>query len=143
MNKDPVPVCAIHLIAIISCCATSALAQYPQPHPGWRLVAGGEDLIAKGYWGTVFQQLNAALSVAAPADSSISVTDGVLNATSGSNYFGGPDPVGSWLHTNGDFGVIATIQTGPGVDGLISLTGSLATGGLYWQGRTLIEFGVN
>jgi endo-1,4-beta-xylanase len=119
------------------------LAQYPQPHPGWKLVPGGENLVATSYWGAEFQWVNAPSASSVDATSTVSVSNGALNATAGANYFGGPSPLGPWLFTSGDFGVVATIQTGPGVDGLISLTGSLATGSQYWQGMTKIEFGVS
>ena len=49
----------------------------------------------------------------------------------------------SRLQTKGDFGVVATIQTAPGLNGLITLTGTLNTGAQYWQGMTEIEFGVD
>ena len=106
----------------------------PQPHAGWKLATGGEDLIANGYWDTQAE---------ASAPITIQVSGGVLTANTPAGYLGAPNVLASRLQTTGDFGVIGTIQTAPGMNGLITLTGSLNTGALGWQGMKKIEFGVD
>jgi len=106
----------------------------PEPHAGWKLATGGEDLILNGYWDTQAED---------SAPITIQVSGGVLTANSPSGYLGVPNVLASRLQTMGDFGVVATIQTAPGMNGLITLTGSLNTGAMSWQGMTEIEFGVD
>jgi endo-1,4-beta-xylanase len=129
--------------ALLCLMASTAMAQYPTPHAGWKLVLGAENLITSSYWGTVYF-LDSYSDTAAPPIGTIGVTNGVLNVTSTpGNYFGGPSDVGPWLTTSGDFGIIATIQTGANMSGFISLTGSLSTGTQYWQGNTVVEAGID
>ena len=122
--------------------AAALQAQFPTPHTGWKLVPGGENLIQTAYWTSLFYYDSYNVT-SAPPIATISVSNGVLSSTSTpGNYFGGPAQVGPWLKTTGDFGVIATINTGPGLNGFISLTGSLSTGSEYWQGNTVVEAGM-
>jgi endo-1,4-beta-xylanase len=109
-------------------------AQTAQPHAGWKLVPGGDNLIAGGYWGQW---------VTASAPATVQVTNGVLTASIPTGYFGFTDMLAPRLFTHGDFGVVATIQTAPGINGLITLTGSLATGTQYWQGKAWVELGTD
>jgi endo-1,4-beta-xylanase len=119
-----------------------ALAQYPQPHAGWKLVPGAENLVQSSYWGATFYGLSYA-DTSAPPNQSISVSNGVLTvADPSSGYFSAPTTVGPWLQTTGAFGIVATVLTGPNTDGFIGLTGSYATGSEYWQGNTVVLAGV-
>jgi endo-1,4-beta-xylanase len=106
----------------------------PQPHAGWKLAAGGENLIANGYWDT---QAEASPPI------TIQVTGDVLTANTPTGYLGVPNVLASRLQTAGDFGIVGAIQTAPGMSGLITLTGSLNTGAQGWQGMKEIEFGVD
>jgi hypothetical protein len=112
--------------------AGCALAQYPAPHAGWKLVAGGENLISGGYWNSTGQ------GTPSPA-----VVNGALTVGTTSGYIGNYDAMAPRLMTTGDWGVIATFNVGAGVDGLATVFGSLSTGSLYWQGQTEVEFGVD
>ncbi len=127
---------ALTRLALLFCVAGPVLAQYPQAHAGWRLVPGAERLVDKGYWGSVYQ------TVDGDQGATVSVMDGTLTATAGDNYYGGTDPLGPWLYTDGDFGLVATVNTGQGMDGLVSLTGSTGTGSQFWQGLSQLIFGV-
>ena len=122
------------LFVLIPIFAGALCGQTPQPHAGWKLVPGGENLLVDGYWDT-------AKDGAAPA--SVQVSNGVLTASASSAYLGYPNVLGPRLETKGDFGVVATIRTAPGTSGLITLMGSLPTGTLYWQGWTQVEFGID
>jgi hypothetical protein len=93
---------------------TALCGQTPQPHAGWKLAPGGEDLIVSGYW------------------ESAEVSGGTLTAIASSGYLGSVNPLAPRLETKGDFGVVAAIQTAPGMNGLVTLTGSLNTGAQYW-----------
>jgi hypothetical protein len=107
----------------------------PTPHAGWKLAAGGENLLVNGYWDNYLQ---------ASAPAYLQVSGGVLTTQAfGTNYVSSTNSLAPRLQTKGDFGVIATIQTAPGMNGLITLTGSLPTGSQYWQGMTEIQFGVD
>jgi len=106
----------------------------PAPHSGWKLATGGENLLVNGYWDTVEEET---------APVMIQVSGGVLTASTQSPYLGTPNVLCARLQTTGDFGVVATVQTAAGMDGLITLTGTLNTGTQYWQGLTEIEFGVD
>jgi len=106
----------------------------PTPHSGWKLAVGGENLLVNGYWDSY---------VLASAPASSQATGGVFTATASTGYLGGPNELCPRLETKGDFGIVATIQTAPGLNGLITLTGSLNTDSSYWDGRTEIEFGVD
>jgi len=115
-------------------------AQWPQPHSGWKLVPGGENLVASGYWeatnnlwSTISMQLQGVVTEA----------NGVLQVPAVNGYTGGQDAIGPFLYTNGDFGVIATIETGPGKGGFLSVYGSLTNGSQYWQGQTRIDYGLD
>ena len=115
--------------------AAALFAQAPQPHAGWELVPGGEDLISDGYWDTTEM-------VTAPA--TVQVSNGVLTASTGSNYSGSANPLAPRLYTTaGNFGIVATIQTSPGMSGLITLTGSLTTTAQGGQGVTTVQFGID
>ena len=107
----------------------------PQPHAGWKLVPGGEDLISGYYWDQAF------LGLMNPTE--IQVNNGVLTATAVNGYEGGPNMVAPRLITKGDFGVIATIQTGAGVEGFLTLTGQLTTptSANANQGKHLLQIG--
>lgn len=122
------------LLVLMPVLAITLCGQTPQPHAGWKLVPGGEDLIANGYW----DQWEA---VSPPA--TVQVSNGVLTATASDGYLGNTNVLAPYLETKGDFGVVATIQTAPGLDGNITLTGSLQTGTQYWQGMTEVEFGAD
>jgi endo-1,4-beta-xylanase len=126
-------------VFLMAALAAALPAQFPTPHAGWKLVPGGENLIQTGYWGSVqFWYPSGS------AGATLTVSNGTLNAFSaGSNYFGFEDPVGPWLSATGDFGVTAVLQTGPNTDGVVTLTGSIATTTNYWQGRQYLEFGVD
>src|SRR5271156_4930418 len=104
----------------------------PQPHAGWKLVPGGENLLANGYWDTAGEGSPPVI---------VQVSGGVLTASAPNGYLGSVNPLAPRLETKGDFGVMAAIQTAPGMSGLIELTGSLNTGTMYWQGMTEVEFG--
>lgn len=106
----------------------------PTPHSGWKLAAGGEDLIDNAYWDT---------QAAGTWPNSIQVSGGVLTGTNPNGYLGPVNVFAPRLQTMGDFGVVATIQSAPGFSGLVTLTGSLNTGTQSWQGMTEIEFGVD
>ncbi len=106
----------------------------PQPHAGWKLASGGEDLIVNGYWDTQAE---------ASAPITLQESGGVLTANTPSGYLGVPNVLASRLQTMGDFGIIGTVETAPGMNGLITLTGSLNTGAQSWQGLNEIEFGVD
>ncbi|MGB7761199.1 MAG: endo-1,4-beta-xylanase [Bryobacteraceae bacterium] len=111
--------------------------QLPQPHVGWKLVPGGEDLIASGYWDQNF------FAGATPAE--FQIADGVVTATAVNGYECGPNMVAPRLVTTGDFGVLVTLQTAPGQVGCINLTGQLTTSasaGTQWQGRKMMQIGV-
>ncbi len=114
------------LLMTISMFAITLSGQTPQPHAGWKLVPGGEDLLVNGYWGSGAQ-----------------VTNGVLTAKAPDGYLGSVNVLAPRLYTKGDFGVVATIETAPGMNGMITLTGSLNTGAQSWQGMTEVEFGVD
>ena len=122
------------LFMMIPVFVTVLCGQTPQPHAGWKLVPGGENLIGNGYW-------DQWVSVSAPA--TVQVSNGVLTATASDGYLGDTNVLAPYLETKGDFGVVATIQTAPGLNGNITLTGSLQTGTQYWQGETLVEFGAD
>jgi endo-1,4-beta-xylanase len=122
------------LLVLMPVLAITLCGQTPQPHAGWKLVPGGEDLITNGYWDTAKQG-------GAPA--SVQVSNGVLTASTSSAYLGYPNVLAPRLETRGDFGVVATIQIATGTNGLITLMGSLPTGTLYWQGWTEVIFGVD
>jgi endo-1,4-beta-xylanase len=111
--------------------AWAQTAQTPQPHAGWKLVPGGDNLIAAGYWGQW---------PAANAPASVQVINGVLTASIPTGYVGFADMLAPRLFTHGDFGVVATIETGSGINGFITLTGSLATG---TQGNAWAEVGTD
>jgi endo-1,4-beta-xylanase len=111
-----------------------AFAQYPAPHAGWKLVPGGENLIASGYWNSTY--MGGAPSIA-------SVVNGTLTANAAGGYFGTGDPLAPRLATTGDWGVIASFNVGQGTVGLVTVYGSLNTGTQYWQGMTEVEFGVD
>ena len=113
---------------------TALCGQTPQPHAGWKLVPGGENLISNGYW-----DVGQAISGSA----TIQVSNGVLTASASSGYLGNNNVLAPRLYTKGDFGVVATIETAPGMNGMITLTGSLNTGAQSWQGMTEVEFGVD
>jgi hypothetical protein len=55
------------LLMTISVFAFTLCGQTPQPHAGWKLVPGGENLISNGYWDT-FEEASA------PAQSPSGVT---------------------------------------------------------------------
>src|ERR1039458_5135062 len=112
------------LLMMIPVFVTVLCGQTPQPHAGWKLVPGGENLIGNGYW-------DQWVSVSAPA--TVQVSNGVLTATASDGYLGDTNVLAPYLETKGDFGVVATIQTAPGLNGNITLTGSLQTGTQYWQ----------
>jgi endo-1,4-beta-xylanase len=112
---------------------TELTGQTPQPHAGWKLVPGGENLIANAYWDT---------SGAVSETNAIEVSNGILTASTGNGYLGQTNVLAPRLYTKGDFGLVGTIQTAPGTSGLITLTGSLNTGAQSWQGMTEVEFGV-
>src|SRR5581483_11808350 len=81
---------------------------------------------------------------ASPPIGTITISNGVLNATAtAGNYLGGPLTLGPWLQISGDFGLVAAVQTGAGLSNTISLTGSLATGSQYWQGNTIVDAAIN
>jgi uncharacterized protein (TIGR03437 family) len=124
----------LRIVISLSLLGFPAFAQNPPPHPGWKLAPGGEDLIVNGYWDTQAE---------ATAPITIQVSGGVLTANTPTGYLGAPNVLASRLQTKGDFGVVATIQTAPGMNGLITLTGSLNTGAMSWQGLKEIEFGVD
>ncbi|HVO97022.1 MAG TPA: endo-1,4-beta-xylanase [Bryobacteraceae bacterium] len=123
-------------VLVLLCCilAPSALAQYPQPHAGWKLVPGGENLISSGYWNST--------DMGGPPQT-VSVVSGVLTANATGGYFGAMNPLAPRLVTTGDWGAIATFLTSPGTNGLFTLFGSLNTGSQYWQGMTEIECGID
>src|ERR1035441_8254761 len=122
------------LLMMVPVFVTVLCGQTPQPHAGWKLVPGGENLIGNGYW-------DQWVSVSAPA--TVQVSNGVLTAAASDGYLGDTNVLAPYLETKGDFGVVATIQTAPGLNGNITLTGSLQTGTQYWQGETLVEFGAD
>ncbi len=127
--------CSIYLIPwMLFVFATALCGQTPQPHAGWKLVPGGENLIADGDWGQW---------PAANAPGSVQAINGVLTASIPTGYVGFADMLAPRLFTHGDFGVVATIETGPGINGFFTLTGSLATGTQYWQGNTWVELGTD
>src|SRR5664279_5438728 len=107
------------LLALVAMLVTALGGQTPQPHAGWKLVPGGEDLITKGYWD---------VGQAVSGSATIQVSNGVLTASASSGYLGNSNVLAPRLYTKGDFGVVAVIQTAPGTNGLITLTGSLNTG---------------
>ncbi len=121
-------------LMVILMFVTALCGQTPQPHAGWKLVPGGEDLITNGYW-------DQWPFVSAPA--TVQVSNGVFTATASSAYLGSTNLLAPYLETKGDFGVVATIQTGPGLNGNITLSGSLQTGTQYWQGQTVVQFGAD
>ncbi len=123
------------LIIMVSMPVTALFAQAPQPHAGWKLVPGGEDLIASGFWDRPDN--------GAYAPATIQVSNGVLTANTPNGYLGSVNVLAPRLYTHGDFGVTATLRTAPGTSGLITLTGSQNTGALGWQGMTEVEFGVD
>src|ERR1039457_7680555 len=104
------------LFMMIPVFVTVLCGQTPQPHAGWKLVPGGENLIGNGYW-------DQSVSVSAPA--TVQVSNGVLTAAASDGYLGDTNVLAPYLETKGDFGVVATIQTAPGLNGNITLTGSL------------------
>ena len=109
----------------------SLAAAQAVPRAGWTLVPGGEDLITNGYWD---------INRRDQEPYSLSVSAGVLTVSAPIGYVGGNNVLAPRLHTNGDFGVIASF--GPGnIVFSIQLTGSLNTGQLYWQGLTGISVG--
>jgi uncharacterized protein (TIGR03437 family) len=116
--------------------AVCAFGQRPQPHAGWKLVPGAEDLIAGHYWDQAF------LGPLNPTE--IQVSNGTLTATAVNSYEGGPNLVAPRLMTKGDFGVLATFQTGAGQEGWLSLTGQLTTptSSDANHGKHLIQIGV-
>jgi endo-1,4-beta-xylanase len=118
----------------ISVFAITLCGQTPQPHAGWKLVSGGENLISPGYWD---------VGQAVSGSATIQVSNGVLTASASSGYLGNNNVLAPRLYTKGDFGVVATIETAPGMNGMITLTGSLNTGAQSWQGMTEVEFGVD
>ena len=122
------------LLVLIPVFVTALCGQAPQPHAGWKLVPGGENLIATGYWDT-FEEGSAPVVM--------QVSNGVLTGTAVNGYLGNPNPAAPRLYTKGDFGVVATIQTAPGMNGAITLTGSMNTGTQFWQGLTQVEFGAD
>jgi endo-1,4-beta-xylanase len=144
VRQSSVPLVSILLGAGVWACLLSGAAmaqpaQQPQPHAGWKLVPGGEDLIGKGYWGTqmVWTQ--------PPDTSTFSVSGDVLSSFS-PNYFGSYNPTGPWLSTTtGNFGVTAVIQTGPNLGGFVTLAGGIPTSynNNTTQGLLQVEFGVN
>ncbi len=106
----------------------------PPPHAGWKLATGGENLLANGYWDSY---------VIASAPALVQLGGGALSLTASTNYVGGQNLLCPRLETKGDFGVVGTIQAAPGVDGVITLTGSLNTDSTFWDGRTEVEFGLD
>src|ERR1017187_7613596 len=108
---------------------TVLCGQTPQPHAGWKLVPGGENLIVNGYWDS--------------SQEGVQFTNGVVTAGNSDNYTGSTNLLAPRLYTKGDFGVVGTIRTAPGMSGLISLTGSLPTSTAWWQGVTTVEFGAD
>jgi len=121
-------------LILISLTVIALRGQTPAPHAGWALVPGGENLLANGYWDTAGE---------GSAPVSVQVSSGVLTASALNGYLGSVNVLAPRLETKGDFGVVATVQTAAGTNGLIELTGSLNTGALYWQGMTEGEFGVD
>ncbi len=127
------------LLIVIPMIVVGLAGQAPAPHSGWKLVPGGENLITNGYWDNIWQQGLAG----AGTPSVVQVSGGVLTASTTTGYLGRVNVLAPRLETTGDFGVVAIIDTAPGTSGFISLTGSLNTGALSWQGMTEIEFGVD
>jgi hypothetical protein len=128
---------ALHLLFLASSLTITLPAQWPTPHTGWKLVPGGEDLIDKGYWGTIQDWTTD------PDGSTIFTSQGAMTAFS-PTFFGSFDPVGPWLATTGDFGVTVTMQTGPTDGGVVLLGGSLPTqNGNDCLGDSYIQFGVD
>ena len=124
----------VYLILLPCITALSIMAQYPQAHDGWKLVPGGENLISSGYWDST--------DMGGPP-TSVSVVNRALVANAIAGYFGSMNPMAPRLLTTGDFGAVATFQTSPGTNGLVTLTGSLNTGAQYWQGMNEVEFGLD
>jgi endo-1,4-beta-xylanase len=128
---------ALHMLFVASSLTITLQAQWPTPHAGWKLVPGGEDLIDKGYWGSVQDWTTD------PDGSTIFTSQGAMTAFS-PTFFGSFDPVGPWLATTGDFGVTVTMQTGPTDGGVVLLGGSLPTqNGNDCLGDSYIQFGVD
>ena len=67
------------LLMMISVFAITLCGQTPQPHAGWKLVPGGEDLISNGYWD---------VGQAIYGSATIQVSNGVLTASASSGYLG-------------------------------------------------------
>ena len=126
----------LRIVVSLSLLAVPVFAQsQPQPHAGWKLAPGGEDLIVNGYWDTQAEDT---------APITIQVSGGVLAANTPTGYLGGPNVLASRVQTEGDFGAVwETSKMAPGMNGLITLTGSLNTGAQSWQGLKEIEFGVD
>jgi len=125
---------SIYLIPWMFFVFATVLCGQPQPHAGWKLVPGGDNLIAGGYWGQW---------ITASAPATVQVANGVLTASIPTGYVGFADMLAPRLFTHGDFGVVATIETAPGINGLITLTGSLQTGTQSWQGHAWVELGTD
>ena len=92
-------------------------------------------MISNSYWDNTAEG-------SAPVLVQVSASQVSATAPAG-GYLGTANLLAPYLETKGDFGVVAAIQTAPGIDGLITLTGSLDTGTQYWQGNKYAEFGVD
>jgi len=103
-----------------------------QPHTGWKLVPGAENLLTSGYWVWTDWGVSEMLS---------QTSAGVLNASAPNGYLGEVNLLAPYLNTKGDFGIIAQLQTGKDMSGLVTLTGSMNTGAMSWQGMTEVEYG--
>ena len=126
-----IPIRPLLLVPVL---VTALCGQAPSPHDGWKLVPGGENLLVNGYWDTFTEGTAQVL---------VQVNNGVLTATALNDYLGNPNALAPRLETKGDFGVVATMQTAAGMDGLITLTGSMQTGAQSYEGLTEVQFGVD
>ncbi len=122
------------VLVLISAFAIGLCGQAPTPHAGWAFVPGGENLLVNGYWDD---------SYLGPSPVVIQLSNGVLTADAVNGYLGGANTLAPRLENATDFGVVATIQTAPGMNGLVTITGTLANGAQYWQGATEVEFGAD
>src|ERR1035441_11030278 len=81
------------LFMMIPVFVTVLCGQTPQPHAGWKLVPGGENLIGNGYW-------DQWVSVSAPA--TVQVSNGVLTATASDGYLGDTNVLAPYLETRSE-----------------------------------------
>lgn len=116
----------------IAVLATAGLLEGATPHSGWQIAQSAQDLVSTGYWtASLYQE-----------DQRISVDNGSFTVTAGKDYYGSVNVLAPQLKVSGDFGMVATINISPGGSGLLTLTGSLNTGPLFWQGLKQIVFGM-